>query len=85
MKLWEQGKKLNKEIEGFTVGDDYLLDQNLVKYDCLASIAHAKMLKKLGVLTEKEMKELVTGLNEIIEMGKEASKELAGVKKGGRS
>ena len=43
MKLWEKGTKLNQQIENFTVGEDYILDQKLVKYDCLASIAHAKI------------------------------------------
>ena len=41
MKLWDKGYELNREIESFTVGDDYLLDRRLVKYDCAASIAHA--------------------------------------------
>ena len=53
-KLWQTGK-LNKEIEKFTVGNDYLLDKKLLKYDCIASIAHAKMLKKIGILTENEL------------------------------
>lgn len=35
MKLWEKGYKLNKQIEDFTVGEDYILDQKLVKYDRL--------------------------------------------------
>ncbi len=52
MKLWDKGVPLNKQIEDFTVWDDTLLDQKLVKYDCLASIAHAKMLAKIGILTD---------------------------------
>ena len=44
MKLWDKGIPLNKQIEDFTVGNDHILDRKLVKYDCLASIAHAKML-----------------------------------------
>jgi argininosuccinate lyase len=68
MKLWEKGQKLNKEIEKFTVGNDYLLDKKLVKFDCEASIAHAKMLNKIKVLTAEETKKLVQGLKEIIEL-----------------
>ena len=68
MKLWQKNYKLNKEIEKFTVGNDYLLDQKLVKYDCIASIAHAKMLKKIGILTEDELNKLYEGLNEIIDL-----------------
>jgi len=68
MKLWEKGTKLNQQIENFTVGDDYILDQKLVRYDCLASIAHAKMLGKIGILNEKEVQELEKTLHEIIEL-----------------
>lgn len=70
MKLWEKGTKLNQQIENFTVGKDYLLDQKLVKYDCLASIAHAKMLGKIGILNEQEVQKLEQELNNIIELDK---------------
>ena len=75
MKLWDKVYNLNKEIEKFTVGNDYLLDQNLVKYDCAASIAHAKMLNKIGVLTKDELDEAVKKLNEIMEKGVEINPE----------
>jgi argininosuccinate lyase len=68
MKLWEKGIKLNQQIENFTVGDDYLLDQQLFKYDCLASIAHAKMLGKIGILNGPEVHQLEQALNNIIEL-----------------
>ena len=67
MKLWNESN-LNKEIEDFTVGEDYILDQKLVQYDCLASIAHAKMLGKIGILKKKEVKKLVKELDNIIEL-----------------
>ena len=63
-KLW-QGKKLNKKIESFTVGNDYLLDKKLLKYDCKASMAHAKMLNKIGILSEEELGKLEKGLTQI--------------------
>ena len=68
MKLWKKNNELNKEIEKFTVGTDFLLDLKLIKYDCEASIAHAKMLNKIGVLSEEEFNKLVEGLNEIAEL-----------------
>ena len=66
VKLWDKGYTVNKKIEEYTVGNDYLLDKRLVKYDCVASIAHAKMLEKIGVISKDECKKLVQGLNEII-------------------
>ncbi|MBI3026776.1 argininosuccinate lyase [Candidatus Woesearchaeota archaeon] len=70
MKLWEKGTKLDKEIEKFTIGNDYLADQELVEYDCIASIAHAKMLFKIGILKKSEVKKLEKELNAIIALNK---------------
>ena len=69
MKLWQKNYSLNKEIEKFTVGNDYLLDKKLMKYDCIASIAHAKMLKKIGLLDKKELEEVVVKLQKVIANG----------------
>ncbi len=71
MKIWDKGIKLEKEIEKFTVGNDILLDKKLVKYDCLASIAHAKMLKSINLLDSLELNKLISGLNEIIQLNSE--------------
>ena len=51
MKLWEKGIPIDKQIEQFTVGNDRELDLVLAKYDVLGSIAHAKMLGQIGLLT----------------------------------
>jgi argininosuccinate lyase len=67
-KLWDKGYRLNEQVEQFTVGEDYLLDQRLVKYDCLASIAHAKTLGRAGVLTEAEVQRLADELNRIVRL-----------------
>ncbi len=66
MKLWQKNYKINSKIEKFTVSKDYLLDYNLVKYDCNASIAHAKMLCEIDVLNKDELNKLIKGLNKII-------------------
>lgn len=68
MKLWEKNYSLNKSVEKFTVGDDYIVDQKLVKYDCLASIVHVKMLNKIGILNSDECDKLIKALGEIIEL-----------------
>ena len=66
MKLWQKEHILNKEIENYTVGSDHILDKKLVKYDCIASIAHTKMLKKINILTQEECNKIIQILNEII-------------------
>ncbi len=68
MKLWQKDYELNKQIEKFTVGNDPLIDLKLVKYDCIASIAHAKMLKKIGILSNNELTELEKELKNIIKL-----------------
>lgn len=71
MKLWEKGYKLNQLVEAFMTGDDPLLDHALISYDCLGSIAHAKMLQKIGILTDHECNQLAQALTEIIYLAKE--------------
>jgi len=68
MKLWNNNYNLNKYIEKFTVGNDYLLDQKLVKYDCLASIAHVKMLHKIGLISNTECTKMINELDYIIKL-----------------
>ena len=66
MKLWEKGIPTDKQIEHFTIGNDRELDLVLAKYDALGSIAHAKMLGQIGLLTEEETDSLVLALEDII-------------------
>lgn len=68
MKLWEKGYKLDSFVETFMAGDDPLLDQGLIAYDCLGSIAHAKMLEKIGILTADECRLIVQELKHIIQL-----------------
>ncbi|MCF7929773.1 MAG: argininosuccinate lyase, partial [Spirochaetales bacterium] len=65
-KLWQKSYQLDSNIERFTVGDDYLLDRKLVSADCLGSIAHARMLASIGLLSQEEEKNLVSELRRII-------------------
>lgn len=71
MKLWEKGYKLDQLVETFMTGDDPLLDQALILYDCVGSMAHTKMLEKIGVLTFKESCQLVNELRHIIQLANE--------------
>ena len=65
MKLWEENKKINEKVDQFTVGNDRKHDLKLAKYDCEASIAHAKMLYEIGILTEHETNKICEVLLEI--------------------
>ena len=65
MKLWSKNDELDKIIEKFTVGKDRYYDMFLAKYDIVASIAHAKMLKKINLISSAEKNLLVKELNKI--------------------
>jgi argininosuccinate lyase len=67
-RLWDKGYDVDSEVEDFTVGNDYLLDMKLVRYDCMASMAHAKMLGKIGILKKSDVRKLVAELNRIISL-----------------
>ncbi len=71
MKLWEKKYTLHSAVESYTVGDDYWYDQQLVPYDCLGSIAHVTMLKKLGIVTEKECSKLHKAIHEILTLNEQ--------------
>lgn len=77
MKLWQKTKHLDKEIEKFTVGQDYILDKELVYYDCIASKAHAAMLGKIGILSEAETADLLRGLDKIVDLDKQGKFTIA--------
>lgn len=66
MKLWEKGIPTDQKVDYFTVGNDRELDTVLAKYDVLGSIAQAKMLEKVGLITSEEKLSLVQTLNEIL-------------------
>ena len=55
MKLWDKGFSIDKTIEAFTIGDDREIDLYIAKYDLQASLAHAKMLAKTGILDHNEL------------------------------
>ena len=55
MKLWDKGFSIDKTIEAFTIGDDREIDLFIAKYDLQASLAHAKMLAKTGILDHNEL------------------------------
>jgi argininosuccinate lyase len=65
MKLWQKNTTTSSSVEQFTVGKDREFDLMLAPFDVLGSIAHAKMLATVGLLTKEEAAELVSALQEI--------------------
>lgn len=62
MKLWEKDLPFDREVERFTSENDRRLDLRLAEYDALGSIAHARMLAAVGLLTAEESSALCAAL-----------------------
>lgn len=67
--LWEKSSEGHESekalIQDFTVGEDREWDLYLAKFDVLGSIAHAKMLASVELLTNEEAATLTKGLQAI--------------------
>lgn len=65
MKLWQKNIDSLKVVEQFTVGNDREFDLQLAPFDVLGSIAHAKMLAQVGLLSKEESDLLIEELKKI--------------------
>ena len=64
-RLWDKGAPLDRRVLEFTAGEDHALDDRLVAYDVLASIAHAEALHGCGVLSAADRDAIRDTLREI--------------------
>ncbi|WP_299685118.1 argininosuccinate lyase [uncultured Dokdonia sp.] len=62
MKLWDKGFTIDQQIEKFTVGNDREIDLHIAIYDLKASLAHAKMLAAIDIISLEELQQLEEGL-----------------------
>ena len=65
-KIWSKGFDADKAVLNFTVGKDRELDLRLAKYDIIGSLAHIKMLTKIGLMEVNEEKILRAELKNIL-------------------
>jgi argininosuccinate lyase len=64
-RLWDSGAPLDQRVLRYTAGEDYLLDERLVRHDVRASIAHAEMLQQQGLLTSADLDAIRAGLSSL--------------------
>jgi argininosuccinate lyase len=64
-RLWDKGVDLDQRVLAYTAGDDYALDERLVKYDVRASIAHAEMLNAQELLSDADLNVIREGLTSL--------------------
>ncbi|KPK42048.1 MAG: argininosuccinate lyase [Omnitrophica WOR_2 bacterium SM23_29] len=65
-KLWGGRFKKGQDPEFERFSSSISFDYKLAKYDCLGSIAHAKMLGKCKIIPKKDADVIVSGLNKIL-------------------
>ena len=61
-RLWDKGQPLDRRVLQYTAGEDYALDERLVRYDIQASIAHAQALNAAGLLSDGDVDAIVGAL-----------------------
>ena len=67
--LWKKnGLKTDRSVNQYIISEHCVEDTILLPYDIIASIAHAKMLSKVGLLKKKECQDLISGLEEIADL-----------------
>jgi argininosuccinate lyase len=64
-RLWDKGQPLDRRVLQYTAGEDYALDERLVRYDIQASIAHAQMLNANGLLPMQDFEAIRGALTAI--------------------
>src|SRR5450432_1757479 len=61
-RLWDKGSSLDTRVLQYTAGEDFALDERLVRYDVRASIAHAQMLQAQQLLSAGDLTLIRDGL-----------------------
>jgi argininosuccinate lyase len=61
-RLWDKGSPLDEHVLRFTAGEDFALDERLVRYDVRASLAHAEMLHEQKLLSADDLEAIRGGL-----------------------
>lgn len=61
-RLWDKGAPLDDRVLRYTAGEDFALDERLVRYDVRASIAHAEMLHEQNLLSAADLDTIRNGL-----------------------
>lgn len=77
MKLWQKkDTKVLDIVEEFEVGKDYIYDREIAVYDIKGTIAHVKMLNKIGILTDEETRKVILELDHLYDEFKKQPPEL---------
>ncbi len=65
--IWSKELPLDELVHRFTVGEDHILDMQLLPWDILGSAAHVRMLAHTGLIAQLDAEQLLQGLTSIQE------------------
>jgi argininosuccinate lyase len=65
--IWDRGEAVDSEMLAFTIGDDWLMDKELVAFDIQGSIAHAGGLRESNLLSVDDHDVIVAGLGQLLQ------------------
>ncbi|HVK69543.1 MAG TPA: lyase family protein, partial [Polyangium sp.] len=65
-RLWDKGGATDAAMLRYTSRDDWKLDQRLLAYDLVATRAHVRGLRRIGVLSEGELDAMEHALTELV-------------------
>ena len=79
-RIWSKNKKsqLDKKVHGYVFSRTLSSDSKLLEYDLIASIAHARMLSSIGVLSKDEFNLIEKGLLDISDKHKKGEFNIIG-------
>lgn len=69
-KIWEKKKSIaqNSLVNSYCFLEGVAFDNHLILYDILGSIAHIYMLEDMGIFTKSELKQVINGFKDIIDL-----------------
>lgn len=64
--IWDRGEAVDPAMLAFTIGDDWLMDRELIAHDLRVSLAHADALKRAKLLDAAAHARIKSGLEELV-------------------
>ena len=65
--IWDRGEPIDADMLAFTIGDDWLMDRELVVFDIQGSLAHAGGLHQAKLLSDADFERIVSGLQSLLD------------------
>lgn len=64
--IWDRGDAIDAQMLSFTIGDDPTMDRRLVEHDIRGSLAHARGLVRVGLISGSDLAAIERGLGELL-------------------